>query len=72
MVSSTLTTSGEHKCYNTKNTECRSREVMWVVDLSILRDPSQLFDRGDECVRLRSCGFHASRNDDAMCGGLVK
>jgi hypothetical protein len=56
VVSPTLTTLGEQRCYNTKTPECRSCEVMWVIDLRILRDPSRPFDHGDVCIMSRARG----------------
>jgi hypothetical protein len=33
-----------------------SHEVMWTMDLRILRDPSRPFDRGDACITSRERG----------------
>jgi hypothetical protein len=56
MVSPTLTSSGEHRCYNTKTPEFQSCEVLWAVDLQILRDPSQSSDHGDMHIMSRERG----------------
>jgi hypothetical protein len=71
VVSPTLTTSGEQRCYNTKTSECRSCEVLWVVDLRILRDPSHRLIMGMCVSRREHVGVHVSSNGDAMCGGFV-
>jgi len=54
IVSPTLTTSGSQSFGNTKTPEVS--KLMWIMNLRILWDPSRLFDRGDTCITLRSCG----------------
>jgi hypothetical protein len=56
MVSPALTTSVEQRCYNTKTPKCRSCELLWVVYLRILQDPSQSSDRGDMRRMSGACG----------------
>jgi hypothetical protein len=56
MISLALIVLGEKRCYNTKTFECHCCEVLWAINLWILRDPSQPYDRGDVCITPRACG----------------